>query len=124
VWRARVWAKALRLEHWAKNLLVFAAPVLSRQVISGEVAWQSILLFVVMGALASATYVVNDLVDLEADRHHPRKRHRPFAAGILAPREGVVVATLLITGALTASLVLLPLGCTGSRFAYMVMSIG
>jgi 4-hydroxybenzoate polyprenyltransferase len=118
-----LWAEALRLEHWAKNLLVYAAPVLSTQVTSSEVAWQSVVLFVLLGILASATYVINDLVDLEADRHHPRKRHRPFAAGVLAPRDGILAAVALIIAAFAISLLVLPFGCTASLGAYLIVTL-
>ena len=94
----RVWVKALRLPHWVKNALVFVAPILGIQGMSLRIASEALLLFVLMGVLASATYIVNDLLDLAADRQHPKKRFRPFAAGAISIRSGVTVAALMICG--------------------------
>ncbi|HEX8166640.1 MAG TPA: UbiA family prenyltransferase [Beijerinckiaceae bacterium] len=116
---ARTWAKALRLEHWAKNILVFVAPVLAHQVASLATMAQALLLFLLMGMLASATYVINDLFDLAADRKHPAKRHRSFAAGQIPVRHGAVVAGGLIFAALALSLAL-PAGCTLALSAYLI----
>jgi 4-hydroxybenzoate polyprenyltransferase len=118
----RLWAKALRLEHWAKNLLVFTAPVLSLGILTRDILAEALLLFVLMGLLASATYLVNDLVDLDADRHHPRKRHRPFAAREIPPRDGLVAAAALIVISLTGSW-FLPIGCTAALGAYLVGTV-
>ena len=63
------------------------------------------LAFLSFGLAASATYIFNDLLDLEADRHHPRKRSRPFAAGDLSPIAGAV--TILLFLALSLALALL-----------------
>lgn len=103
-----VWARALRLQHWAKNSLVFVAPVLGSH-LSPAVLGQAGLLFVLLGLLASATYVVNDLLDLSADRQHPKKRFRPFASGAIPPRDGVFAALGLIVAAFgIAALALAP----------------
>ncbi len=102
------WVKALRLRHWSKNTLVFVAPILSDQ--SGALL-PGMFLFLLLGVLASATYLVNDLADLAADRAHPLKCRRPFAAGLIPVRDGVLAACTLIPGALLASAALLPLGC-------------
>ncbi|QTL05355.1 UbiA family prenyltransferase [Aquabacter sp. L1I39] len=90
------WMRAFRLPHWSKNLLVFIAPLLTIHHAPQGVLAQAFLLFLAMGFLASATYVVNDLLDLPADRRHPRKRLRPFASGAIPPRQGVVAAGALI----------------------------
>jgi 4-hydroxybenzoate polyprenyltransferase len=94
----RVWAKALRLPHWAKNTLVFVAPVLAFQ-FSAPVLLQALLLFLAMGLLASATYLVNDLFDLAADRQHPKKRFRPIASGAIPVRDAVFASAGLVAAA-------------------------
>jgi len=96
------WAHALRASHWSKNLLVFAAPVLGLHV-SGALMAQSLLLF---GMVASATYLVNDLLDLHADRQHPQKCLRPLAAGTLPARDGAFAAFAMLAAAFAASMVL------------------
>jgi 4-hydroxybenzoate polyprenyltransferase/phosphoserine phosphatase len=117
----RVWAKALRLQHWAKNVLVFLAALLAPP--SAAVFAQALVLWVLMGVLASATYLINDLFDLAADRNHPRKRHRPFASGAIKVRTGVVVAGAMIAVTLLLSLLLLPSLCTLALVAYLALTL-
>lgn len=94
--------RALRLHQWLKNLLVFV-PLLAGQKL-GEIgpALQAAAAFLAFGLCASSIYVLNDLLDLPADRRHPRKRRRPFAAGDLPLDLGLS----LIPGLLLASVVL------------------
>ena len=87
------WVKAIRLHQWAKNVLIFL-PVLLAHVHAVGPMVATLLAFVSFGLAASATYIVNDLLDLEADRHHARKRRRPFAAGDLSPIVGVATVVL------------------------------
>ncbi|HEY0184721.1 MAG TPA: UbiA family prenyltransferase [Rhodopila sp.] len=115
-----VWARAFRLKHWAKNALVFVAPLLAGQY---RPVLMSVVLFVLMGVLASATYLVNDLADLAADRAHPRKCLRPLASGAISVRQGVLTAAVMIIGSLLASFVLMPLGCTLVLASYLVITL-
>jgi 4-hydroxybenzoate polyprenyltransferase len=119
---AKVWVKALRLRHWVKNSLVFVAPLLGQQMASFQAVSQAVLLFLLMGLVASATYMVNDLLDLAADRRHPEKRFRPFAAGRISAQDGLVVASLMISGALVLGL-LLPLGALACLGIYLVVTL-
>lgn len=73
--------RLLRPHQYAKNLLVFAAPGAAGRLDEGSVVAQSLLAFVLFCAVSSAGYVLNDLLDVEADRLHPVKRHRPIASG-------------------------------------------
>lgn len=116
----RVWARALRLQHWAKNVLVFVAALLAPP--PTPVMGQILLLWLLMGVLASATYIINDLFDLASDRNHPRKRLRPFAAGAIPVRHGIVAAALMIAGTLLVSLIM-PWLCTAVLLAYLVLTI-
>lgn len=90
--------KALRPLHWFKNLLVFVPMVAAHR--SHEIALleKSFLAFVALGFCASAGYLFNDLLDLEADRHHPRKRTRPFAAGDLPLSYALIAIPALLLG--------------------------
>lgn len=115
--RARAWLKALRPHQWAKNLLLLAPVLLAGPLASPADFAEAALGFVVFGLLASAGYVVNDLLDLEADRHHRTKRLRPFAAGDLPIREGVLGALLLLALA-GALLCLMPLPFVLAAVAY------
>jgi decaprenyl-phosphate phosphoribosyltransferase len=91
--------RSLRPRQWTKNLLVAAAPLAAGKLFESPVWWQTLVAFVAFCALSGAVYLVNDVVDVESDRAHPRKRHRPIAAGELSPRTALVVAAglLLVT---------------------------
>lgn len=80
--------KALRPHQWLKNVLVFL-PILVSQQITQTTIFQSLLAFVSFSLIASSVYVLNDLLDLRADRAHPRKRKRPFAAGTIPLARGL-----------------------------------
>jgi 4-hydroxybenzoate polyprenyltransferase len=88
--------KAMRPHQWLKNLLVFV-PMIAAHAIFEPTAWTgALLIFAAFCATASGIYIINDLLDLSADRIHPRKRNRPFATGALSVQFGVAVATLLL----------------------------
>jgi 4-hydroxybenzoate polyprenyltransferase/phosphoserine phosphatase len=99
----RSWLKAIRLHQWAKNTLIFVPLLLAHQWNPGTFGG-AITGFFSFGLCASATYIINDLLDLEADRRHPSKRRRPFAAGDLSAIAGVVVVCLLMLAALALAL--------------------
>jgi 4-hydroxybenzoate polyprenyltransferase/phosphoserine phosphatase len=84
----RSFLKAIRLHQWAKNALLFV-PLLLSHVIDAESLLRTVLAFLCFSVSASATYIVNDLLDMDADRRHPRKRLRPFASGDLSALAGV-----------------------------------
>lgn len=90
------WMAALRWHHWSKNILVFLPLLLSHRVFDRAALQGSLLAFVAFSLCASALYVVNDLLDLDADRLHPIKRTRAFAAGRLSLPAGVAVSTALL----------------------------
>ena len=98
---------SLRPRQWVKNLVVFAGLVFGHKLFT-EAAWRALAAFVLFCALSGAVYLVNDLVDRERDRLHPKKRERPLAAGRLRPRVAVVAAAILVVGALTAGILLAP----------------
>jgi 4-hydroxybenzoate polyprenyltransferase len=104
--------RAMRPQQWAKNLLVFL-PMLVGQGWFDASAWRHALLaFFGLSFVASALYLVNDIADISADRRHPRKRRRPFAAGAVSPVVGVGAAAALLAGGFAlgvASGALLPL---------------
>ncbi|MEO6806751.1 MAG: UbiA family prenyltransferase, partial [Edaphobacter sp.] len=91
----KAWFKAIRLHQWAKNTLLFVPLLLAHTLARGLVVG-AVVAFFSFGLCASATYIVNDLLDLEADRQHPRKRRRPFAAGDLSALSGVAVVVLFL----------------------------
>jgi len=104
--RFSVWRRVLRLHQWLKNLLLFV-PLLAAHEIRNLQAWTSLTVaFFSFSLCASSVYVTNDLLDLEHDRIHPRKRNRPFASGQVPVWVGVILApVLLLAGLVTGSFV-------------------
>lgn len=100
--------KALRPHQWLKNILVFV-PMLAAHRYDAATFLQSLVAFAAFSMIASAGYVFNDLLDLAADRAHPRKCRRPFASGDLPISHGTWLGAGLLAGgfALAASLNLL-----------------
>ncbi len=96
---ARAALKAMRPHQWAKNALVFLPILAAHQFDDGRALLNAVLAFVAMGLVASAGYLVNDLLDLQADRAHPRKRRRPFASGALPVQAGIPLAACLLAAA-------------------------
>jgi 4-hydroxybenzoate polyprenyltransferase/phosphoserine phosphatase len=94
------WRRVLRVHQWAKNLLL-VVPMLAAHQVFDLGAWQSLALaFVSFSLCASSVYILNDLLDLESDRRHPRKRMRPFASGAVPVWMGVVLAPILLAASL------------------------
>ncbi|MGH8731543.1 MAG: UbiA family prenyltransferase [Burkholderiales bacterium] len=87
--------KVLRPHQWVKNLLVFV-PIVTAHRFELAVLLTAMLAFSLFSVVASSVYVLNDLLDLEADRRHPRKRGRPFASGAVPIAWGMVLAPLLL----------------------------
>jgi len=91
---------ALRPRQWVKNLLVFAVPLAAGKLTQRDVLVDSLVAFACFCAVASATYLVNDVRDVESDRAHPSKRFRPIAAGEVPVPLAVVLAVLLAVAGL------------------------
>jgi 4-hydroxybenzoate polyprenyltransferase len=97
---------SLRPHQWTKNLLVFAALALSKHLFEADAFLRTLLAFAIFCGLSGTVYLVNDLTDLERDRRHPRKRHRPLASGALPARAARLAAWSLGTGCLGLSFLL------------------
>jgi 4-hydroxybenzoate polyprenyltransferase len=120
--RARAFLHCLRPHQWLKNLLVFV-PIVADP---GHGGWQFgwvLATFAALSLVASAGYVVNDLLDLADDRSHPRKRARPFASGALSAATGTFLAPALLgSGLLIAALVSWPLAAIVAAYFLLTMS--
>jgi decaprenyl-phosphate phosphoribosyltransferase len=92
-----------RPRQWAKNVLVFGAPVTGGVLLQPTALVKTVLAFVALCLVASGSYYVNDIVDREMDRRHPRKRHRPIAAGRLPVGVAAAVAVLLLAAGLVVA---------------------
>ncbi|QFT94768.1 Decaprenyl-phosphate phosphoribosyltransferase [Roseovarius sp. THAF9] len=115
--------KAMRPHQWVKNVLVFIPVLFAHAYGDLKTVALACAAFVVFSALTSGTYLINDLFDIEADRQHPRKRNRPFAAGVVTPLTGVKVAVALIGGALLAGFWGIGFGFGMGLLSYLVMTM-
>ena len=104
----RAWFKALRLHQWAKNALVFVPLLAGHNLFDPGLLINGLLAFICFGLCASSVYVLNDLLDLEDDRHHPTKRNRPFASGQLSIERGLFISPLLLAFGMLGAAWLLP----------------
>ena len=119
---ARIWARQLRLHQWVKNLLIYVPLIAARQVGNLHKDAAATIAFVAFGLVASANYILNDLLDLSYDRRHPTKRHRPLAAGLLSvPSATAVMAGLFTLGALLA--VALPIEYAQVLVLYLIGTV-
>lgn len=106
--RAASWLRALRVHQWVKNALVFLPLLASHRFLEPALQTHAMLAFASFSLLASAVYVMNDLVDLEADRTHPVNATRPFANGELPIWSGLLAAPVLVAAAFALSTALAP----------------
>jgi 4-hydroxybenzoate polyprenyltransferase len=118
----KVVTKALRVHQWAKNALIMVPAAAGHQLMNVATLGDSLLAFVAFSLCASSVYLLNDMLDLEADRQHHSKCHRPFAAGTLSLLFGLVAAPVLLLVALGISL-LLPIKFLGVLAVYYVATL-
>jgi 4-hydroxybenzoate polyprenyltransferase len=100
--------RLLRPKQWSKGLLVFAAVLFTRSADQGEAVRASVLIFLAIGLVSSATYIFNDLVDAERDRLHPKKRLRPIAAGEVSRALAAVIALICLAAGLAIAFAVRP----------------
>lgn len=121
--RAGGLVRSARPKQWVKNVLVLAVPLAAGELLDAQVLLDTLLAGLAFCLLSSAVYLVNDSADVEADRRHPRKRHRPIAAGELSVR-------LALTAAVLLGLAGLALGALGSwqllvvLLGYLAVQVG
>jgi len=113
--------RSIRPYQWVKNILVFIPPIAAHQILEKTGLFPTFIVFAAFCAAASGTYLINDFLDLEADRAHPRKRHRPFACGGLPLQYGLFGPSLLVA-ALGITLVVSP-GVFLVLLSYIVLSL-
>lgn len=92
---ALLWLRAMRVHQWLKNLLLFVPLMAAHQLQDVGALTTLLVAFLAWGLCASSVYIANDLLDLESDRQHPRKRRRPFAAGTLSSLQGAIAVPIL-----------------------------
>jgi len=120
--KAKQWLKALRLYQWAKNMLLFLALFMSHKLLEPNLFIQVALAFFSFSLSASAVYILNDLFDLAADRKHPSKKYRPFAAGHLPLASGVLAIPILLIISFVLAIAFLPNAFIIVLIAYLIIT--
>lgn len=100
--------KAMRVYQWVKNVLIFVPLLTSHRFVDGDAVIASIMAFFAFSLCASSVYLLNDMLDLESDRRHERKRHRPFASGQLSLMTGMILTVVLLAAAVSIAVFLPP----------------
>jgi len=111
-----IWMKVLRLHQWIKNILIFV-PIFTAHIHLTKYDWINLsIAFLSFSLCASAIYVINDLFDLESDRAHVTKQHRPFASGYVSIFSGIVITTTLLIASLLLAYII-----EGSFFIWLLV---
>ncbi len=105
-WRALL--RLMRPHQWVKNLLVFVPIMLAHRLTEWQLWKAAAVAFAALSLVASGLYVLNDLLDIEADRQHPRKRHRPLASGEIPLWAGILLMWGLVSAGLLLAVETLP----------------
>ncbi|AJE03396.1 decaprenyl-phosphate phosphoribosyltransferase [Geobacter pickeringii] len=93
--------RILRPQQWLKNLLLYFPSFLSGSIISIEYPFQGVMPIIAFCMGSSATYILNDIIDSDNDKHHPRKKYRPIPSGTISKITAAVLALLLLCAGLT-----------------------
>jgi 4-hydroxybenzoate polyprenyltransferase len=115
-------ADALRVHQWVKNVLLFVPLLLDHQIFDLERLGSLLYAFLSFSVCASSVYIVNDLLDLESDRQHPKKKRRPFAAGTLPISMALILIPVLLAVGFLIAIFLLPLLFAAALTLYLVLS--
>lgn len=92
----QTWIRVFRLHQWIKNILIFIPVLAAHKIITEEIGINLLLAFLSFSLCASSIYITNDLLDLESDRKHPRKKFRPFSSGTTPIWQGIVIAPIIL----------------------------
>ncbi|MCX7877788.1 MAG: UbiA family prenyltransferase, partial [Ignavibacteria bacterium] len=94
--------KLIRLKQWIKNFFVFAPLLFSKHIFHLEYLIPAVLAFFIFSLSSSAVYIINDIIDAESDRVHPKKKYRPIASGEISTKQALIffliIILLIITG--------------------------
>ncbi len=120
--KLRAAIKELRPHQWAKNLLLFVPLYFAHQYTNARLVFTAVMAFFSFSFAASSIYVMNDLVDLTADRLHRSKRHRPLAAGVLSIGDGIALASLSLALSVGLALAFVNLKFLWVVFGYVILT--
>jgi 4-hydroxybenzoate polyprenyltransferase len=114
--------KSMRPRQWPKNVAIFAALVFDRQLTRIEPLERTLISFFLFCLISSAVYIINDIMDVEADRNHPEKKNRPIASGALPIPIAIAFAILLWAIAFPIAYMLSPYFAAIGAF-YVLMNL-
>jgi 4-hydroxybenzoate polyprenyltransferase len=114
--------KTLRPHQWVKNLFVLAPVVFAKEAGVLDVMGRGLAATLIFSLSAGAVYTLNDLVDVEKDRSHPVKKHRPIAAGVVPPHVASAFAAFLFAVSVTGA-VFLGIPFTLTTIAYIILNL-
>lgn len=115
--------KLMRIQHYIKNILVFAALACSGQLFSPEKLTAGTAAFIAFCAISSVVYIINDIRDVEKDRNHPTKCKRPIAAGTVSVRHAWYLAAALLIVAMVCNGIVFHLPSTLLLAAYLLLNL-
>jgi decaprenyl-phosphate phosphoribosyltransferase len=115
--------KTIRPHQWVKNLFVMAPIVFAKNVFQAQSLTRALTAFGVFCLLSGAVYTLNDILDVEADRVHPKKRHRPIASGRVPVNTARAFLGALVVVAFSLSAVLFKLNFFAVAMAYFVLNV-
>jgi len=115
-------AEALRVHQWTKNLLVFVPLLMAHRILDSRALLSSSYAFLAWCLCASGVYLLNDRLDLEADRLHPQKKLRPLASGALNQKTLWLLIPLLLVSGFALAFIVLPLGFGFSLLIYLALT--
>ncbi len=111
-----VWLKQIRIHQWLKNLLIFVPLIVSGGFVNINDVTTTVCAFFAFSLLASSTYILNDLLDIESDRAHSIKKYRPLAAGTISIKDGVTVGVVLFLTSIIMSFLI------GAEFTLVLLA--
>ena len=119
----KAWLVAARPHHWTKNLLVLVPTALGWPEATATGVGRTLAALALLCLVSSLTYIVNDVADVRSDRRHASKRRRPFAAGSLKLRDGLIAGGLGIPAVMAAAWLFVSPATVGYLLAYAVLTL-
>lgn len=119
----KVLVKALRIHQWVKNLLIFVPLMLMEESVTIDHVISAFFAFIAFGLCASSVYLLNDLLDLEDDRHHKTKKNRPLANGTLSLLKGTLIFPILLLSSFLIAFTSLSLEFVGVLAFYYILTL-
>ena len=112
----------MRPAQYIKNLFIFLPLFFAMKITDTHLLADSFIAFIAFSLTASAVYILNDYMDIEEDREHPKKRSRPLASGVISKHQAITLMAILFTLGFT-TMALLSLSAAGIMATYVIMNV-